>query len=490
MRKILFGLFLPLTLVLGTPALVAAVGTATPQATWGSVHSGATPRGGMAWDGAHLWANAGTSVTEVWPNSNGQGSARSFSLDLSAEAAGFHNLSEATLVALDGKIFLTGITGTSHFGIVEIDPSTSPAHVVQIFDLDALKGGAPIAQGGFSGGVTVGSSIVFFTNEGFLWRFTPPTQSSPSASVVQVTGTQGAVSSLAFDGSKLWVGYIPRATSLAAYDFSATATALGAPQVTLPPLAPVRSLSVDATHVWAVEGSTVTELDKATGAVLRNLIPAGVSPEGIASDGTWVWVVDTSSFPGRLIGLKASDPSSSTTISLVPPPPTGGGAVSGVFFNGTDLWVSEAADATIEQLKLFPSTPIVSAVAQGGPQAVHFSFMAPSDPGNQESLSYELHIDGPRGPGIVASPPETSGISVLGLTAGGHYCFVVSASNGAYQVNSAPSCITLVGTTSTTSTTPSALASTGSSSGVLVILGAASLSFGAVVLRRRWVSLN
>jgi LPXTG-motif cell wall-anchored protein len=116
---------------------------------------------------------------------------------------------------------------------------------------------------------------------------------------------------------------------------------------------------------------------------------------------------------------------------------------------------------------------------------VHFSFTAPSDPGNQESLSYELHIDGPLGPGIVASPPETSGISVLGLTAGGHYCFVVSASNGAYQVNSAPSCITLAGTTSTP---PSALASTGSSSGVLVILGAASLSFGAVVLRRRWVS--
>ena len=483
MRRLFLGLFLPLSLVLGTPTLAAAVGTATPQPTWGSVSQGPTPWGGMAWDGAHLWANTGTSVTEVWPNSNSSGSAQSFQLDLSSEAAGFSNGGQATLVALDGKIYLTVIKGGPHRGIVEIDPSTSPAHVVQVFDLDSLSGGNLHAIP-YTGGITVGHSIVFFASDGTLWRFTPPTGSSPAASVVQVTGTQGAVSAVAFDGSKLWVGYYPRATSLAAYDFSATTTMLGTPTVIFPPDQAVRALSVDATHVWAVEGTTVTEIDKTTGTVIHDSIPAGINPSGIASDGTWVWVVDPSTFPGQLIGLKASDPSSSTTISLVAPRPTAGGAISGVFFDGTDVWASEASDGTIEQLKLYPSAPVISAVAQTGPQAVHFSFTAPSDPGNQVSLSYELHIDGPLGPGIVASPPETSGISVSGLTAGSRYCFVMSASNGAYQVNSAPSCITLVGTTSTTTPPPNSLAATGSSSGALVVLSGASLIFGAAMLRR------
>ena len=489
MRRLVLCLFLPLSLVLGTPALAAAVGTATPQPTWGSLLLGPGPMGGMAWDGAHLWANTGTSVTEVWPNSIGWGSAQNFQLDLSVEAQGFSISGQATLVALDGKIYLTGVIGSSHQGIVEIDPSTSPAHVVDVFDFNTLSGGTLQAMS-MTGGVTVGSSIVFYTADGKLWRFTPPTGSSPAASVVRVTGTKSLVSVLAFDGSKLWAGYYSHGVkSLEAYDFSATTTTLGTPTVSLPLTQAVRALSVDATHVWALKDNSVTEIDKATGAVLHDSIPAGVNPTGLASDGTWVWVADLAAFPGHLIGIKASDPSASTTISLRPPPPTGGGALSGVYFDGTDIWAAEASDHTIEQLKLYPSAPTVSAMTATGPQAVHFSFTAPSDPGNQDMLEYELHIDGPVGPGVHASPPEPSGISVSGLTAGGRYCFVVSASNGAYKVNSAPSCITLAGTTpTTTATLPDSLAATGSSSGALVVLTGACVILGAVMLRRRRVA--
>lgn len=479
-----------LTLVTGAIFSLPQVGGATssqappsPSAVWGSVlFSAQTPQGGMAWDGQHLWANTGSTVTEVWTNSFSNGNAKNRTLDLAAHDFSGQGL-PAAMAMIGNHLFMTGmIVSTGHAGIAEIDPLGSPPRILRTYDLQALAGpsvGAIMLQSS----VVSGSSMVLVSSAGTLWRFTPA-----AGTMTQITGVTGFPTSVALSGDRLWVGTTTGGTPIAAYGFTQETSSLGAPVVAITsPSTGVTALSADSSFLWAIQGGAVTKVNLADGSVMARGIPAGVTPTGIASDGTWVWVADPSANPAALIGLNAKTPSASTSIALIPPPPTTGGAISGVFFDGTDVWSAEVIDGTIEQLKLYPSPPVVSKITETGTGSVHFTFTPPGSSGNASTLTYELLVDGPSTSDVVASPPNPSGNTVRGLLPGGHYCFTIGASNGPFMQRSAPSCITLSAsaTTSTTTTSGGGLANTGASFDLIVMLGCALSTAGIVLITRR-----
>jgi len=115
---------------------------------------------------------------------------------------------------------------------------------------------------------------------------------------------------------------------------------------------------------------------------------------------------------------------------------------------------------------------------------VHFTFTPPTDTGNQAQLEYELLVDGPDLAGVRATPLQPSGNDVSGLQPGGRYCFTVVANNGVYRGSSAPSCITLSGSVTPTST-GGGLAATGTPLGVIALLGILLAAAGGILIARR-----
>ena len=478
MRRLIVVLSLMASALLGSPLSASAAAPPTPAVTWGSVLVTATPpAGGMVWDGERLWANTGTTVTEIWANSYSNGSAKNRTIDLTP--SGFDAaFAPSTMVMVDSVLYMSGLAN-GHAAMAAIDPFGSPPHVLGVYDLQAL-GGAGVGALMLQGGVTAGSSILMTSSAGKIWRFTPST-----STMVELTGASGFPTSLALVGDRLWVGYATGSSSIDAYTYDAGSTSLGAPVVSITaPATSVQALSADSTYLWALQSGTVTKVSLASGAVLASGIAAGTAPSGIASDGTWVWVADPSSSPGRLIGINVADPSASTTISLVPPPPTGGGAISGVYFDGKDLWSSEFTDSTVEQLKLYPGAPTITSLTETGPGAAQLTYSPPSGTGNQSHLDYTLQIEGPNRSNIQVTELRQSGTDISGLEPGGHYCFSIQASNGPYEATSAKSCITM-SAAATTTTPGGGLAATGSRVDLIAWLGLALLAVGGVLITRR-----
>jgi len=381
----------------------------------------------------------------------------------------------STVVELDGHIFATGYSTSSGFsepGIVEVDPSSGQQ--VSNVDLLNLDGSVNTPM---PGGFVSGSSIVFLDALGGLWRYTPGT-----STLVSIGGLSGPqATSIHLAGSTLWLGFTDG--SLAGYDFSSSTTTLGTPTFTIP--APqngttVTALTSDSQFLWATEGDLALQVDLSTGQQVGGAISLGsVAPTSIASDGTWVWFVDPNGTPGNLYAFSISDPTQ--IISMPGPPPTQNYGLNGVYFDGTDLWVVESQDQTIEQLKLLPSQPTITSALETSPGSVTLTFTPPSDPGNQPIASSELLV-APVGPGIRATPVNPSGTTISGLAPGTRYCFSIRSTNGPYSSTSAPACVT---TASTPSPVPEQLAATGSSLDVLTSIAASSVVLGAFLVRAR-----
>jgi Fibronectin type III domain len=457
--------------VLGTAFTMPSGATTTsqPVANWGTVYSSPTiPWGGMFWDGSHLWVPTETTMTELAPNDNNATQIVPFTGFSTRVPWG------STVVELDGHIFATGFSD-SGVAVVEIDPSLGQQ--VSNVDLDTLN---PNVNTAIPGGFVSGSSIVFLDYSGGLWRYTPG--STPT--VTSIGGLSGPqATSIHLAGSTLWLGFADG--SLAAYDFSSTTTTLGTPTSTVP--APqngtaVAALTSDSRYLWAVEGDLVLQVDLSTGLqVGGGAISLGsVAPTSIASDGTWVWYVDPNGNPGNLYAFSISDPTQ--IISMPGPYPTSGNGLNGVYFDGTDLWVLESQDQTVEQLKLLPSQPTITSALETSPGSVTLTFTPPSDPGNQPIASSELLV-APAGPAIRATPVNPSGTTISGLAPGTRYCFSIRSTNGPYSSTSAPACVT---TASTPSTVPERLAATGSSLEIFTAIAATSVILGtSLILGRR-----
>ncbi len=101
-------------------------------------------------------------------------------------------------------------------------------------------------------------------------------------------------------------------------------------------------ISSDGTHVWVVDegGNSVTELDASTGAVIQT-IGVGSGPEAISSDGTHVWVANSGD--NTVTELNASTGAVVQTIGV-------GTSPSGVSSDGTDVWVTNEDDNTVTEL--------------------------------------------------------------------------------------------------------------------------------------------
>ena len=98
-------------------------------------------------------------------------------------------------------------------------------------------------------------------------------------------------------------------------------------------------VSSDGTHVW-VAGSSVTELDASTGAVVQT-IGVGSGAEAISSDGTHVWVVNEGG--NSVTELDASTGAVVQTIGV-------GNFPDAVSSDGTHVWVANSGDNTVTEL--------------------------------------------------------------------------------------------------------------------------------------------
>ncbi len=467
--------------LLGAPA--EATPNSQPVANWGTIYASPTvPWGGMFWDGSHLWAPTTSTMTELAPNDNGSSPVQTIAFN-GFQASYYLG---STVVELGGHIFATGFAiagGIEHPGIVEIDPTSGQQ--VRAVDFLTLNGTVNTPM---PGGFVSGSSIVFLDASGKMWRFVPSTStlspigglSSPEARSIQLVG------------STLWLGFSNG--SLAAYDFSSSTTTLGAPRFSIAAqqnASSVAALTSDGQHLWAAEGNQMIEVDLTSGQQVGGPISLGsVTPTSIASDGTWVWYVNPSGTPGALYGFSVNNPTQ--IISMPGPAPTVNYGLNGVYFDGSDLWVVESQDQTIEQLKLLPSKPTITNVSATSHSSVSLTFTPPTNPGNQPIADSELLVS-PVGPGIRATPVNPSGTTISGLSPGTRYCFSIRASNGPYSSTSAPSCITLAASSTTTTTTrPSGLPATGAPLSPSVMLGVGSLGLGVFVLRwtRRKLASN
>lgn len=101
----------------------------------------------------------------------------------------------------------------------------------------------------------------------------------------------------------------------------------------------VSAIAVDGTHLWAIDGDSVVELNAANGSVIRTLLASKYQfyqPTGIAADGTHVWITTGSS-------LTEVNASKGTVIRIL-----SGGKYAliqpdGIADDGTHLWVTSPA---------------------------------------------------------------------------------------------------------------------------------------------------
>jgi serine/threonine protein kinase len=103
-------------------------------------------------------------------------------------------------------------------------------------------------------------------------------------------------------------------------------------------------IATDGTHLWAIDGSSVEELNASNGSVIRTLSGSKYqfgTPTGIAAHGTYVWVANGSS-------LTEVDATNGAPINVL-----WGGQYAlmqpiGIADDGTHLWITSPADAWVD----------------------------------------------------------------------------------------------------------------------------------------------
>ena len=461
---------------------VSAAGAAsnTPQGNWDSLSgqcsdSNAGPIGTMATDGTNVWAPLnGSQIAEVNPST--------------AELSCWNNISLAnnygglgTMVATPGIAYANGSVWAS---------GQDTSNIPYLIRINPLANGGPAITGewqltnipAFAAQIVFdGTSLWLLLGDGSLLRVDPTATGTPS--VTPIGGAPGTVSAEALVGSNLWLAYAGGVSyGLAEYAVDSSTTVLSQPLVTTASVDNVFSMSADSTHLWLLSHSGLDERNLSDGSVVNVGIYAGVNPTMVAADGTYTWVAGGSAAPGTITGFLSSDPSSSTTIDLTLPPPTGSNPASGVYFDGTNVWAAEYADATIERLLAYPSAPVITGatVQQNGDATL--TWTPPAVSGNAPVSAYTVGISPSEG--VSTSAPSMSSVVYHGLKSGTTYTLKVRASNGAYLGPWATTTVSIAPSPSL-ALSASELAKTGSPLGTLLGSSAALIVAGVLLLRRR-----
>lgn len=282
------------------------------------------------------------------------------------------------------------------------------------------------------------------------------------------TGPDGIMS----DGTHVWIA------NLNSNSITELSAASGSPVATISDGSfnqPV-AVSSDGTDVWVANegGNSVSKLDIAT-ATVTDSIALGTSPDGIYSDGQFVWVAGMGFSPGAVFELDATSGNILNTI------PVGGNfLIGGITSDGNNIWVTNDLDNTVSEIDPgnAPGRPMGVNAAPGTSSAT-VSWTAPISMGGSPITGYTVQYSFDGGATWTTATMCTgtaTSCTVTGLTPGTSYLFQVAATN-------------VVGTSEYSSSSPSitlaALASTGSNLGALLLTSGALVVGGATALATR-----
>jgi YVTN family beta-propeller protein len=205
------------------------------------------------------------------------------------------------------------------------------------------------------------------------------------------------------DGTHVWVGnyFDDTVTEINA----ATGTVVRSPIPVGPPQGDF-SISSDGTHVWVANrgisgDGTVTEIDAATGTVVESSIPVGTDPEGVSSDGTHVWVANR--------GDNTVTEIDAATGAVIGSPIPVGTNPQGISSDGTHVWVANYSDDTVTEIDAATGTVVGSPIPTGvNPYGISSdgTHVWVSNVGSDTVTEIEI----PRAPGAPASPVAIAGI--------------------------------------------------------------------------------
>lgn len=164
---------------------------------------------------------------------------------------------------------------------------------------------------------------------------------APSGAVTKTINVSGSWGSspndLAFDGTRLWITF----EGGVVVAFNPTTGAKVA-EVDLS-ASNVDGLASDGTYLWVAAQDNVYKVDEATATLTATIAASGVFADELSIDETHVWFTDSSGF------LRFIDPQTNV---LDPTPITVGQTPDGVVTDGTYVWVANEDSGTISQVSI------------------------------------------------------------------------------------------------------------------------------------------
>ncbi len=121
-------------------------------------------------------------------------------------------------------------------------------------------------------------------------------------------------------------------------------------------------VSSDGTHVWVTSQAGVSEIDAATGTVVKTIAVAGAG--AVSTDGTHVWVAVSNGEDGGAVS--EIDAATGTVVKTI----AVGGSPGSVSSDGTHVWVASTYSETVSEIDA--STGTVVKELRFGPQAAPF----------------------------------------------------------------------------------------------------------------------
>ncbi|HEY3907328.1 MAG TPA: hypothetical protein VGM14_25720 [Streptosporangiaceae bacterium] len=378
----------------------------------------------------------------------GPGGADGWPAVLSAASYGFNSPDSGTAAA--GRIWVTNARGNS---VTELDATDDS--LVRVLTGSRYGFSAPVAA-------TANGNLIWIAN--LDGNSVTELNTSTGALVRVISGTKYGFDqpvSLAFDNGSVWVanaagnsvteisaadGSLVRVISAAADHFSQpraiagdsaglwvansegnTVTELSASNGSRVRVLPTSDgfadpvgIAADSSHVWVTSnasnnfelGGNITELNAGDGSLVRNLSLSGSNqengPEGIADDGSHVWVTDD----GQNNAVTELDATTGSYLRTINSPVQDDGGIDGFDFTsafpaglasfGGHLWITNPGSDTVTVWPQFGATSVqaspVKACVSTSTRAVTVPAAGSGCPASAAAITW--NIPGPAGPGV------------------------------------------------------------------------------------------